>query len=231
MSRPTTNLAGLLVIGAASWPLSLIARAIPAAYRISLWRAVCLLEDLAFSLRHPRRYRRLRAALGDPRLDRQRMVRLAVIIHARLAGQGIRARVYGRRKRVASIHRKMAQKGLALDRIHDVRALRVIVADVPTCYQALSVLQRCFAILPQHADDYIAHPKPNGYRSLHATILDAEGYSCEVQIRTPAMHRMAECGAAAHWRYKTGSSPPHPGPARAPSSRPGPTAGHRIRSG
>jgi GTP pyrophosphokinase len=155
-----------------------------------------------------------------------------VIIHARLAREGIHARVHGRCKRIASIHRKMAYKELGLGQIHDVRALRIIVPDVPTCYETLAVLQRLFLTLPQHADDYIAHPKSNGYRSLHATILDAEGYSCEVQIRTPSMHRMAECGGAAHWRYKTSCfrQHPHPGPARAPSSKPGLTPEHQIRS-
>jgi GTP pyrophosphokinase len=176
----------------------------PDVYRISLWRAFCLLEDLAFLLRYPKRYRQLRASLGDRHLDRQRMVRLAVAIHARLAREGVRARIHGRCKRISSICFKMTHKGLGLDQIHDVRALRIIAPDVPTCYETLAILQRLFPTLPQHADDYIAHPKPNGYRSLHATILDAEGYSCEVQIRTPSMHRMAECGAAAHWRYKTG---------------------------
>lgn len=231
MGRLITNLAGLLATVATSWPLSLITRAIPAPYRISLWRAISLLDDLALCLRHPRRYRQLRSALGNRRLDRQRMVRLAVIIHARLAGQGIRARVHGRRKRIASIHRKMVHKGLALEQIHDVRALRIIVADAPTCYETFAVLQRLFPTLPQHADDYIARPKPNGYRSLHATILDAEGYSCEVQIRTPAMHRMAECGPAAHWRYKTSGfrQRPHPDPAHAPASRSGFTPDRSIR--
>lgn len=203
MSRTVVNLTGLLAPGAASWLFCLAVQAAPAFYRIGLWRAFCLLEDLLFFLRHPQRYRQIRAALGDRDLDRQRMVRLAVIIHARLAGVGTRVRIHGRCKRIVSIHHKMALKGLELNEIHDVRALRIIVPDVPTCYETLTVLQRLFPTLSDHGDDYIAHPKLNGYRSLHATILNEEGYSCEIQIRTPAMHRMAECGAAAHWRYKT----------------------------
>jgi len=202
MSRPITNLAALLAAGPAVWLLGLAVQAVPAVYRIALWRGLCLLQDLAFRLRHPRRYRQIRAALGDRNLDRQRMVRLAVTIHAHLANRGIRARIHGRCKRIASIHQKMTLKGLDLDQIHDLRALRVIVPDVPTCYETLAILRHLFPTLPDHADDYIARPKPNGYRSLHATVLDANGHSCEVQIRTPSMHRMAECGAAAHWRYK-----------------------------
>jgi GTP pyrophosphokinase len=202
MSRPITNLAALLASGPVVWLLGLAFQATPAVYRIGLWRAFCLLQDLVFFFRHPRLYHQIRAALGDRSLDRQRMVRLAVIIHAHLSNQGIRARIHGRCKRIVSIHRKMALKELALDQIHDLRALRIIVPDVPTCYETLAVLQRLFPTLPDLTDDYIAHPKRNGYRSLHATILDGNGYSCEVQIRTPSMHRIAESGAAAHWRYK-----------------------------
>jgi GTP pyrophosphokinase len=119
----------------------------------------------------------------------------------------------------------MVLKGLRLEQVHDVRALRIIVPDVAACYQALSLLQRTLPTLPDHCDDYIAHPKRNGYESIHATVLDENGYPCEIQIRTPAMHRIAESGAAAHWRYKAAclrprerylGSQPDPSPA-APS--------------
>jgi GTP pyrophosphokinase len=204
MSRLITNLTGVLTSGATCLLFGLAVQVAPAFYPIALWRAFCLLEDLLFFLRHPRRYRQIRACLGDRGLNRERMVRLAVILHARLAREGIRARIHGRCKRVVSIHRKMALKGLELAEIHDVRALRIIVPDVATCYHTLTVIQRLFPTLRDRGDDYIAHPKPNGYRSLHATILDQEGLACEVQVRTPAMHQMAECGSAAHWRYKVG---------------------------
>jgi len=228
MSTPITNLTALLESGPAVWVFGLAVQAVPAVYRIALWRAFCLLQDLAFLLRHPRRYRQIRAALGDRNLDRQRMVRLAVTIHAHLANRGIRARIHGRCKRIASIHHKMTLKGLALDQIHDLRALRIIVPAEPTCYETLAILQHLFPTLPDHVDDYIARPKPNGYRSLHATVLDANGYSCEVQIRTPSMHRMAECGAAAHWRYKAGCLRPLADHVRA-DERPSPAGRPKLQ--
>jgi (p)ppGpp synthase/HD superfamily hydrolase len=105
------------------------------------------------------------------------------------------------------VHRKLERGGVALDEIYDIRALRIIVDDVPTCYAALRVVHRIYLPIPGELDDYIAHPKQNGYRSLHTAAFDEAGRPFEIQIRTRAMHRTAEMGSAAHWRYKESTVP------------------------
>src|SRR6266542_2026998 len=100
----------------------------------------------------------------------------------------------------------MTQKGKPFDLVRDVRAVRLIVQDVPSCYAALGVIHTHWRPIPGEFDDYIAAPKDNFYQSLHTAVLDDEGKTLEVQIRTPDMHEHAEYGVAAHWRYKEGTS-------------------------
>src|SRR5690606_7942792 len=119
-----------------------------------------------------------------------------------LAKTGIAADVSGRPKHIYSIWNKMRLKGLEFSQLYDLRALRVIVDDVRDCYTALGMIHEMWTPLPEEFDDYISRPKPNGYRSLHTVVTDAQGRAFEVQIRTREMHQFAEYGMAAHWRYK-----------------------------
>ena len=119
-----------------------------------------------------------------------------------LSDKGIEAEVSGRPKHIYSIYKKMERKHLRFDQLYDVRALRIIVQTVEQCYEVLSIVQENFSGVSSEYDDYIANPKPNGYRSLHTVILDTRNRPIEIQIRTRQMHEYNELGMAAHWRYK-----------------------------
>jgi GTP pyrophosphokinase len=179
----------------------------PLANRLGIWQIKWEMEDLAFRFLQPADYKRLAQALAEKRLQRETGIEAArARLQAELAAAGISAQVQGRPKHLYSIWKKMQGKGLALDRVFDLRALRVIVADVPACYAALSCVHECHRPVPGEYDDYIARPKANGYQSLHTVVLiddaDGGGRPVEVQIRTAAMHEHAEHGVAAHWAYK-----------------------------
>ncbi|HZV53601.1 MAG TPA: TGS domain-containing protein, partial [Rhodocyclaceae bacterium] len=120
---------------------------------------------------------------------------------------GIAAEVYGRPKHIYSIWNKMRAKDLDFEQVYDVRALRIIVPEVRDCYTALGIVHALWQPIHGEFDDYISHPKGNFYRSLHTAVMAEDGRSLEVQIRTPEMHRHAELGVAAHWRYKEAGAP------------------------
>ena len=175
----------------------------PLASRLGIWQIKWELEDLAFRFLQPEEYRRIAGLLAETRVEREagvEAVRLQVA--ADLNSHGVAALVQGRPKHLYSIWKKMQGKHLAFDAVLDVRALRVIVADVPACYAALGRVHERFTPVAGEFDDYIAKPKPNGYRSLHTVVLGDDGQPIEVQIRTQAMHEHAEYGVAAHWAYK-----------------------------
>ena len=185
----------------------------PLANRLGIWQIKWEMEDLAFRFLQPADYKRLAQALAEKRVQRETGIEAARYqLQAELAAAGISAQVQGRPKHLYSIWKKMQGKGLTLDRVFDLRALRVIVADVPACYAALSRVHECHRPVPGEYDDYIARPKANGYQSLHTVVLFDEprldgqdgdaGRPVEVQIRTAAMHEHAEHGVAAHWAYK-----------------------------
>ena len=182
----------------------------PLASRLGIWQVKWELEDLAFRFLQPDDYQRLARALAETRLQRESVIaRTGRQLQAELAEAGLQAEVQGRPKHLYSIWKKMHGKGLALEQVFDVRALRVIVADVPACYAALSRVHEGHRPLLGEFDDYIARPKVNGYQSLHTVVWfdDGEGEGdgerpVEVQIRTAAMHEHAEHGVAAHWAYK-----------------------------
>lgn len=175
----------------------------PLANRLGIWQVKWELEDLAFRFLQPEIYRQVAQQLAETRVERERSVEaVRSQLLQELAAVGITAEVQGRPKHLYSIWKKMRGKGLAIGQVFDVRALRVIVADVPACYAALSRVHERYRAVPGEYDDYIAKPKPNGYQSLHTVVLGDDGRPVEVQIRTAAMHEHAEHGVAAHWAYK-----------------------------
>ena len=175
----------------------------PLANRLGIWQIKWELEDLSLRFTKPEIYNEIAHQLDESRDARIAFMRDAVDkIRNMLAERGIKAEVSGRPKHIYSIYKKMERKHLRFDQLYDVRALRVIVDTVEQCYEVLSIVQANFKGLSSEYDDYISHPKPNGYRSLHTVILDARNRPIEIQIRTHAMHAYNELGVAAHWRYK-----------------------------
>ena len=189
----------------------------PLANRLGIWQLKWELEDLAFRHLEPETWRRLARELDESRAARDRYIEAVKKQLGRaLAAQGIAAEISGRPKHIYSIWRKMQKKQLPLDRLYDLRAVRVMVEDVAACYAALGVVHALWAPVPGEFDDYIARPKPNGYASLHTAVVGPEGRTLEVQVRTGEMHEQAELGVAAHWRYKeTGGSAAGKGAGRA----------------
>src|SRR5690606_13343945 len=180
----------------------------PLANRLGIWQLKWELEDLAFRHLEPGTYRRIARLLDEKRVDRERYI--AGVIRAlgeALAAQGIDADVAGRPKHIYSIWKKMRKKDVPIGELYDLRAVRVLVDDIPACYAALGVAHALWVPIPSEFDDYIARPKHNDYRSLHTAVVGPEGKTLEVQIRTREMHEQAELGVAAHGRYKeTGGS-------------------------
>jgi GTP pyrophosphokinase len=175
----------------------------PLANRLGIWQIKWELEDLAFRFTEPEHYHQLARGLHEKRVQREQSVeRVRQEVEALLRQQGLSAQVQGRPKHLYSIWKKMRGKGLTLERVFDLRALRVIVPELGDCYAALARLHERYAQLDGEFDDYIARPKPNGYQSLHTVVIAADGQPVEVQIRTRAMHEHAEHGVAAHWAYK-----------------------------
>ena len=175
----------------------------PLANRLGIWEIKWEMEDLAFRFLEPDTYRSVAGLLDEKRTEREAQVqRLREEVQAGLQAQGVVATVQGRPKHIYSIVRKMRGKSLGFEQIHDIRALRVVVASIPDCYAALSWVHSRFVPVTEEFDDYIARPKANGYRSLHTIVRDASGQPIEIQIRTQAMHEHAEHGVAAHWAYK-----------------------------
>ncbi|MBB4841927.1 GTP pyrophosphokinase [Paucibacter oligotrophus] len=175
----------------------------PLANRLGIWQIKWEIEDLSFRFLQPEAYKDLAKALLETRVRREQAVEDArQALQQGLAAQGIQAQVQGRPKHLYSIFKKMQGKGLDLSRVFDLRALRIVVPDLTSCYAALSWLHEAYTPVAGEFDDYIARPKPNGYQSLHTVVLGADGRAMEVQIRTQAMHEHAEHGVAAHWAYK-----------------------------
>ncbi len=177
----------------------------PLANRLGIWQLKWPLEDAAFHLAYPERYKEIARGLAERRSEREvRLEQARSELRRTLSAAGIEAEISGRPKHIYSIWRKMQRKDTDLSDLYDLMALRIIVSDVPTCYAALGAVHGRWRHVAEEFDDYIAAPKGNFYRSLHTAILDDEGRALEVQIRTSDMHREAELGVAAHWRYKEG---------------------------
>jgi len=177
----------------------------PLANRLGVWQLKWELEDLSFRFLEPDLYMRIARMLDEKRVEREQYIADAMAqLRRELAAGEVTAEVAGRPKHIYSIWNKMRSKQLDFDEVYDVRALRVIVPDVKDCYAALGVVHNLWQPLPREFDDYISRPKGNMYQSLHTAVMGPNGRTLEVQIRTEEMHRHAEFGVAAHWRYKEG---------------------------
>ncbi len=178
----------------------------PLANRLGIWRWKGELEDLAFRYLQPEVYHQIASQLAAHREEREKEIEpyIAMLDH-HLRLEGIEARITGRPKHIYSIYRKMQRKQIPLERVYDIRAVRVIVDTIPDCYHVLGIVHNLWTPIPGEFDDYIATPKENMYQSLHTTVVGMNGKTLEVQIRTYYMHRIAEYGIAAHWRYKEGT--------------------------
>ncbi len=175
----------------------------PLANRLGIWEIKWEIEDLSFRFLEPDTYRQVARLLDQKRVAREGGVaRLRAQLEQDLKSDGIAATVQGRPKHIYSIVKKMRDKSLGFEQVYDIRALRIIVASVADCYQALSCVHSRFVPVTEEFDDYIAKPKANGYQSLHTIVRDHAGQPIEIQIRTQPMHDHAEHGVAAHWAYK-----------------------------
>ncbi|NNC77014.1 MAG: bifunctional (p)ppGpp synthetase/guanosine-3',5'-bis(diphosphate) 3'-pyrophosphohydrolase [Woeseiaceae bacterium] len=179
------------------------------ANRLGVWQLKWELEDLAFRFLEPETYARIARSLNEKRDEREQFIdTVKSILETELAQEGIKANISGRPKHIYSIWRKMQRKNRGLEALFDIRAVRILVDDVNACYAALGVVHKLWPYLKGEFDDYIANPKDNNYRSLHTAVVGPESKTLEVQIRTVEMHKQAELGVAAHWRYKEGGGAP-----------------------
>src|SRR3972149_5167440 len=180
----------------------------PLASRLGTWEMKWQLEDLAFRHLEPERYRFIAEMLDAKREVRESYVaRVKEILSQELAKQGVKAEIRGRAKHIYSIYQKIekyASASRSANEIYDLLAVRIMVDSVTDCYSALGVVHGLWRPLPGTFDDYIANPKESMYQALHTTVLSLDARPLEVQIRTYEMHRTAEYGIAAHWRYKEG---------------------------
>jgi GTP pyrophosphokinase len=178
----------------------------PLAERLGIWQIKWELEDLAFKVLEPERFRELARLLDTRRKGRETYIERAIAeLRPRLEEAGIEADLQGRPKHIASIWKKMQRKSAEFGEIYDVYAIRVLVDEVRDCYAALGIVHSIWRPIPGQFDDYIAVPKNNLYQSLHSAVIALDGKPLEIQIRTHAMHQVSEVGIAAHWRYKEGT--------------------------
>lgn len=177
--------------------------------RLGMSRIKNELEDLAFQHVEPEAYAALSKRVEARRAGADALIaKITAMVHDLIAGAGIEARIDGRVKRLYSIHQKLIRQRIDLDELYDFIALRVVVHSVSDCYAVLGLLHHSLKPVPGRIKDMIAIPRPNGYRSLHTTLVGDHGMPFEVQIRTEEMHQIAEEGIAAHWKYKEGQAAP-----------------------
>ena len=177
----------------------------PLAHRLGMQRVKWELEDTALRYLYPTEYQQITEHLSlHQKEDEAFMQAIQEKISQRLSAVGIRNKTYGRIKHVYSIYRKMQAQSKSIDELYDIYAFRVIVDTIPDCYSALGHMHDLFNLVPGRFKDYISTKKPNGYQSLHTTVIGSQGIPFEVQIRTWDMHETAEYGVAAHWKYKQG---------------------------
>ncbi|NQT30266.1 MAG: bifunctional (p)ppGpp synthetase/guanosine-3',5'-bis(diphosphate) 3'-pyrophosphohydrolase [Candidatus Saganbacteria bacterium] len=179
----------------------------PLAHRLGMWRLKWELEDLSFLYLETDKYNEIRNKVVESRGDREAYIE-GYIKQAKelLKRVGVKAEINGRPKHFYSIYHKMVDQNIEFDEIYDLTAVRIIVDTIKECYAVLGVVHAAWKPIPGRFRDYIAMPKSNGYQSLHTTLIGPEGKPVEVQIRTAQMHKIAEYGIAAHWRYKEGAT-------------------------
>jgi len=179
----------------------------PLAGRLGMSKVKNELEDLSFQYLDPDAYRELSSRVEERRREAAAFTeKIRGVVAEKLSAAGLQASVEGRIKRLYSIHQKLKRQRISLDQVYDFVALRVVVPTIPDCYAALGVMHNAWRPVPGRIKDFIAMPRPNGYQSLHTSLISDDGHPFEVQIRTPEMHRVAEDGIAAHWKYKEGKS-------------------------
>lgn len=177
----------------------------PLANRLGVWQWKWELEDRSLRYLDPENYDKIADLIKERRPRREAGVEQHIdILKEALDKEGIAAEITGRPKHIYSIHRKMQRKDVLFEQVYDVRGIRVITHSESDCYRILGIVHRLWSPFPGEFDDYIASPKDNGYQSLHTAVVGEDGKTLEVQIRTQEMHRIAEYGVAAHWRYKEG---------------------------
>ena len=178
----------------------------PLAHRLGIHAIKWELEDLAFAILHPRKYKEIKQLVSQQREEREVYVsRAGEFLAKELKTVGIEAEISGRAKHFYSIYTKMTKKGREFNEIFDLTAMRVIVGSVKDCYGAIGVIHSLWKPLPGRFKDFVAMPKANMYQALHTTVIGPEGKPLEIQIRTAEMHNLAEYGIAAHVAYKEGS--------------------------
>lgn len=178
----------------------------PLANRLGISQIKWELEDLAFRFLEPSLYKNIAKSLSFKRIERENYINaFSHTVSCMLEEYDIQADVSGRPKHIYSIWKKMTRKSVGIDQLYDLRAVRIIVADIPTCYHVLGLVHERWPHIPEEWDDYVANRKPNGYQSIHTVVIGPAGRHVEIQIRTQEMHEFAELGVAAHWRYKEGN--------------------------
>lgn len=189
-----------------SWAQEILNIDASLANRLGIWQMKWEMEDLAFRVLSPVVYRDIANMLDAKRIERHAFIeRIVRELQHELKAAHIAGDVFGRPKHIYSIWKKMQGKSLDFANLYDVRAFRVLVDDVKSCYAVLGIVHNVWQPVPREFDDYIARPKPNGYQSLHTVVMNEEGVAFEIQVRTHEMHQQAEYGLAAHWRYKEGA--------------------------
>jgi GTP diphosphokinase / guanosine-3',5'-bis(diphosphate) 3'-diphosphatase len=178
----------------------------PIAHRLGMGKIRGELEDLGFRYLDPISYRQVSEAVEARRKEgEQFLTRVQEFLREKLEDAGITARVENRIKRVYSIHKKLQRQHIGVEQVYDLFAMRVITQSLQDCYGVLGIVHNVWRPVPGRIKDFIAMPRPNFYQSLHTSVITEEGTSFEIQIRTEEMHRMAEEGIAAHWKYKDGA--------------------------
>jgi len=177
----------------------------PIAHRLGMGKIRGELEDLGFQYVDPIAYKQVKEAVESKRKEgEQFLAKVEQVLRDKLKEAGITAKVESRTKRFFSVHKKLVRQRIGVDQVYDLYAMRVITQSVQDCYAVLGIIHNLWRPVPGRIKDFIAMPRPNFYQSLHTSVITDEGETFEVQIRTEEMHRMAEEGIAAHWKYKDG---------------------------